>query len=298
MADTAPTQLSPDNTSPLSAVGTGQLDPAERHRRALLNFQQKYQTKLNASRRRNAYFHDYLTQRLTRIIPAASKVLDLGCGDGSMLAALQPSLGVGVDFCASAIDDARAKYPHLQFIASAVEDLSSVPRCSFDYIILSGILPQVYDVHTVLQALRPFCAAHTRIIVCSFSRLWQPLIRLSEAIGWKQRVFDESWIPGDEVRNLLAQSDLAIVRQIQSMLLPFNIPVVSNLINRWLAPLPGLRQLTLCTISIARPLDVTVSDATAGDHHQESVSVLVPVRNEAGNILPLLNRVPMMADRQ
>lgn len=298
MADTAPTHSTPDYASAPSAAGTGQLGPAEKHRQTLLAFQEQYQAKLVASRRRNAYFHDYLTQRLTRVIPAASKVLDVGCGDGSMLAALRPSLGVGVDFCASAIDDARAKYPHLQFVNAPVEDLSSVPQAPFDYIILSGILPQLYDVHTALQAIRPFCAAHTRVIVCSFSRLWQPLIRLSEVIGWKQRVFDESWIPGDEVRNLLAQSDLSIVRQVQSMLLPFYIPIVSHLINRWLAPLPGLRQLTLCTISIARPLDVSVPGVTTGDSQGESVSVLVPVRNEEGNILPLLNRVPMMAARQ
>ncbi len=116
------------------------------------------------------------------------------------------------------------------------------------------MLPQLYDLHTAMEAIRPVCHDRTRLIIATFSRLWHPLIRFGEAIGWKARLTDESWIPPLEVRNLLSQCNFAIIRQINSILCPVGIPLVSNVINRWITPLPCINQLSLCTLTIARPL--------------------------------------------
>ena len=47
------------------------------------------------------------------LIPPGKRVLELGCGRGDMLATLQPSYGVGVDFSARTIERARALHPDL-----------------------------------------------------------------------------------------------------------------------------------------------------------------------------------------
>ena len=47
------------------------------------------------------------------LIPPGKRVLELGCGRGDMLATLQPSYGVGVDFSGRAIERARALHPDL-----------------------------------------------------------------------------------------------------------------------------------------------------------------------------------------
>jgi hypothetical protein len=198
---------------------------------------------------------------------------------------------VGIDINAEAIAQARKDYPSLTFHEMAAEDVGKLGE-TFDYVILSGILPQLYDLHTALETIRSVCHDRTRIIVTTFSRLWQPTIRMGEFVGWKARVPDESWIPPQEIRSLLKQCDFDIVSQKQAILWPVNIPLVSNLVNRWIAPLAGFRQMNLCTVTIARMLPRTNRMDVP-----KKVSVVVAARNEAGNIKPLLERIPVMGEK-
>ena len=59
-----------------------------------------------------------------QVEPGAT-VLDLGCGDGALLASLQPSRGVGVDFSLPTLVDARRRHPDLDFVCGDVERLRS-----------------------------------------------------------------------------------------------------------------------------------------------------------------------------
>jgi glycosyltransferase involved in cell wall biosynthesis len=111
-------------------------------------------------------------------------------------------------------------------------------------------------------------------------------------VGWKARVPEESWLPPVEVRSLLSQCDFEIVKQEDGILLPVGIPLVSNLVNRWIAPLAGIHHLDLCTVTVARMLPRTNRLEIPG-----CVSVIVPARNEAGNIQPLLDRIPRMGEK-
>jgi hypothetical protein len=215
-----------------------------------------------------------------------------------MLASLEPLSGVGIDINPAAIEEARTRHgaSGLRFHELAAEDVGKLTsghaEGPFDYVILSGVLPQLYDLHTALEAIRTVCHDRTRIIICTFSRLWQPIIRFGEMLGWKARVPEESWIPPLEVRSLLAQCDFDIVQQEEGILWPLGIPLLSNFVNRWIAPLPGIRQLDLCTVTVARMLP-----RTNRLEIPQSVSVIIPARNEAGNIKPLLDRIPSLGER-
>ncbi len=266
--------------------------PEVEHRRKVRSFQLNMYPALCRSREKNWYFHQYLARLVGRHVLPGAAVIDLGCGNGDMLAALKPARGVGIDFNPAAIAEARAKHPELTFHEMEIESVASLSLPKFDYVILSGVLPQLYDLHSSLVAIAGLCHRDTRLIIATFSRLWQPVIRLGEACGLKQRIIDESWLPSDEIRNILAQNDFSMMRQTEGILLPLHVPLLSNLVNRWVAPLPLLRQLDLCTITIARILPA--ADATRAS----SISVIVPVRNEAGNIPALVNRLPAMADTQ
>ena len=267
--------------------------PDLRHRAALREFEESRYPALQKSYRRNRYFHNYLIRMVCRHVVPGASVLDVGCGNGRMLAATAPAQGVGIDINPAAIAEARRRFASLVFHETAVEDIGALSLPRFDYIIVCGVLQQFYDLHTALAALRPLCHRRTRLILCTYSRLWQPVLRCAEIIGRKQAVPDESWLPGDEVANVLSHSDFSVIRQIPCLLLPLWIPLLGNAINRWIAPLPVLRHLGLCTLTVARP--VTRSSAAPSP---DSVSIVVPVRNEAGNIEPLLRRLPQLARKQ
>ncbi|MGC9261380.1 MAG: glycosyltransferase [Phycisphaerae bacterium] len=266
---------------------------AARHRARLRDYRQKYHVPLAASHKKNQYLHQYIQHLLTRQVLPGSSVLDVGCGDGALLAALAPARGVGIDIDALAVAQARQQYPHLIFHAAAIEDVATLRLPSFDYVICSGVLQELYDLHTALAAIRGLCHDRTRLIFCTYSRLWTPVLRVAELLGRKFATPDESWLPRRELPNILAQNGMEVIRQTSAVIAPVGIPVISDFLNRWLTPLPGVRQLGLSLLTVARLADITASGS-----RPESVSVVVPVRNESGNIEALLRRLPLLADRQ
>jgi ubiquinone/menaquinone biosynthesis C-methylase UbiE len=269
------------------------LSPEIRHRNTLRNFQQAHYKSIQKSARRHRYFHRRMAHLLSRYVLPGQSVLDIGCGNGQMLAALAPSRGVGLDITPAAIEEASSGFSDLSFHQAAVEELESLGLGQFDYVILSGVLQQLYDLHTALARIQSVCHNQTRLILCTYSRLWQPIVALAEKLGLKCRVPDESWLPSDEIPNILAQTNFQVVRQTPCILCPVGIPLLSNFLNRWIAPLPGIRHLCLCTLTIARSTEAVPQQPSV-----ESVSIVVPVCNEAGNIGPLLQRLPMMAKSQ
>src|SRR5262249_18065387 len=73
------------------------------------------------------FFHEEDLRYLKFLIPEGARVLELGCGTGDLLAALKPSFGVGVDFSAGMIAQARQAHPGLTFFVGDIEDAALGP---------------------------------------------------------------------------------------------------------------------------------------------------------------------------
>lgn len=241
----------------------------------------------------NRFYYQRLVERLRHVIHPGARVLDVGCGNGAMLAALQPGVGVGIDLVPGHIQSARKRYPELRFEVMSAEDVADIGE-TFDYIVVSQVLTESYDVLALLRGLRRLCHDRTRLVVVNYSRLWQPAIRAMEWLGVKRVAPPQNWLPVDELRNLLELSDWETVRQLGATLAPLAIPVVSNLINRYAAPLPLMRSLCLNHILVVRP----ATQRHADPQPVRSVSVVVPARNESGHIRQLIARLPNLAPRQ
>src|SRR5690349_8621681 len=99
------------------------------------------------------YYHRRLAEVYSFLIPPGRRVLEIGCGTGNLLAALKPAQGVGVDFSTEMIGRARQRYPDLQFIHADAHDLPL--EGTFDAIILSDLVNDLWDVQQVFERLRP-----------------------------------------------------------------------------------------------------------------------------------------------
>ena len=82
------------------------------------------------------------------------------------------------------------------------------------------------------------------------------------------------------MQNFLILANYELLRLESKLLVPVYIPFISYLANRFLAPLPGFRLFNLLNIAVARPLGLAASP----EGKSPSVSIIVPARNEAGNI--------------
>jgi hypothetical protein len=159
-----------------------------------------------------------------------------------------------------------------------------------DYVLLNGNIHYEADIQDFLGTLRLSLLPSTRVIIMFYSTLWKPWLRLATALGVRRKTPEENWIANEDVRNLLHLANYELVRLESKFLVPIYIPVISYLANRFLAPLPGFRLLNLLNIAVARPLGLPGPDGSK----PPSVSVIVPARNEAGNIEAAILRTPAM----
>jgi SAM-dependent methyltransferase len=251
---------------------------------------------IERSRNARRYFYGYLTRLLQVRVPPGQRILDIGCGSGHLLAALQPSHGVGVDISAVDVAHARRRYTgtDLHFLEGDAGDPRLLAQAGgpFDVILMVNVVTHFTDVQATFDALSAVCHPRTRLLIYSYSRLWQPLLRLAEMLHIKYRQPPEAWLPPEEVKNMLSLADYEVVRHDYAVVWPGRIPIVSNLVNRYLGRLPGIEWLSLMYGIIARPAPHRFERHRAS---RPSASVIIPCRNEAGHIRPLVQRLPELA---
>lgn len=241
--------------------------------------------------KRNRYYYQDLENLHRFLIPPHSRVLEIGSGTGHLLDAVTPALGVGIDFAPAMTQLAARHYPHLQFYCVEAETLTPVDLApehrQFDYILLSGGLGYFSDIQSVLQQLQPFCTPSTRLILTFHNYLWEPLLALAEKVGQRRPQPPQNWLSMDDVANLLTITGFIPLKRGRRFLIPKRIPGVSYIVNRYLSPLPGIKHLGLTNYVVARPQPDLVRP-----RRQPRCSVVIPARNEAGNIRDAVDRLP------
>ena len=117
------------------------------------------------------------------MVPPGATVLELGCGTGDLLAALQPRHGLGLNFAQKLTEQARRKYPHLDFETVDVDEVTAPDGFHPDYVILNNMLDYVYDVWDVLENLRPLISDRTLLVITTNNPLWASVLRFASRIG-------------------------------------------------------------------------------------------------------------------
>ena len=230
-------------------------------------------------------YHQQLCRNYQFLIAPGQRVLEVGCGRGDLLAALNPSVGVGVDFSQEMIHIAKKKHPHLRFIVADSHEL--VLDETFDVMILSDLINDQWDVQQVFDRLRALSTSRTRLIMNFYSRVWELPLNVAAKLGMANPTLYQNWLTIQDVANLLNLADFEIIRSWQEILWPLRTPMIDTLINRFVARLWPFHLFGLTNFVLARPRpDRFVAD------EEPIVSVVVPTRNEAGNIAQIFSRTP------
>ncbi len=227
------------------------------------------------------------------LVAEGASVLDVGCGTGELLAALKPSRGVGLDLGQAMIDIARKSYPHLDFHAGDAEDTAFLAGIegTFDYIVLSDTIGLFDDIENALRQLHRFCRADTRIVIAYHAQTWEPALKAAEKVGRRMPQPPLNYLSRNDLLNIMNLADLDPIRIERRQLIPFSLFGLGGLINRYIAPLPLINALCMRTYMVARSRQAIV----ARDY---SVTVMVPCRNERGNIEDAVRRTPRFGTKQ
>jgi SAM-dependent methyltransferase len=236
------------------------------------------------------YYHRRLAEIYRHVIGECDSILDLGCGQGNLLGALNPKRGVGVDISMGMIDEAQSRYTKYQFICADSQTFD-LGDSTFDVIILSDLLNDLWDVQATLTHIRRYCNEHTRVIFNIHSHLWEYPRRLAEHYNLVTPNLPQNWLTPVDIDNLGRLSGYDLIRHWEEMLCPVPVPFVAALCNRFLVKMPIFRVAALSNFYIMRPVDLSRISK------EPSVSVVIAARNEAGHITDLLDRIPKMGSR-
>jgi len=230
------------------------------------------------------YYQQLLRRYYAFWIPPGMRVLEIGCGLGDLLAAVKPAQGVGVDFSPAMISRAQQRHPELEFHVAEASGFTSSEK--FDYLLLSDLVNDVPDVQEVFEKLQSVAHDRTRLIVNFFNNLWRPILHGAEKLNLKAPTLLQNWLSTDDVKNLLHLAGWEVIKSEPRILWPARTPGWDWFCNRWLAPL--MPHFCLAVTLIARPRPRPHSRP----HYR--CSVVIPARNEAGNIQEAVRRTPEM----
>jgi ubiquinone/menaquinone biosynthesis C-methylase UbiE len=238
-------------------------------------------------KKKNNYYWEDVEKLCSFLIPENATVLEIGSGTGDLLARINARKKVGIDYSKNMIGIAKGKYPDINFITMEAENLNFKEK--FDYVILSNLIGYLEDIQTVFAELKKVCHPHSKVIVIYYNFLWQPVLNVAVKLDLRMKQPQQNWLSKQDIKNLLYLAGFDAFKEGERLLLPINIPLVSQIFNRYLAKLPLLRKLCITNYVIAKP-------AQLEEDHEEtySVSVIIPARNESGNVESAILRTPHM----
>ena len=243
--------------------------------------------------KRGKTFHREDIRFLKEIIPEKTNILELGCGNGHLLNALCPNYGLGIDFSKKLVKEAEEKYKRLNFIEADIEKLPRTLKknVKFDFVIICDTIGYLEDITETLDSLHHFFNEDTRFIVSYFSPLWSPFLNLATLLKMKMSNINSTLLGTSDIFNFLESSKFQTVRIERKILIPFSIFGLERLINRFIAPLPLFSSICLRHYNISRSLKAI------NKSKNKSVSIIIPCKNERGNIKSAIERLPKFTER-
>lgn len=232
---------------------------------------------------RHNYYHRQVISFYSSLVPKESSVLHLQAKNGYVLEALNPRCGVGVETDPISLNVAKKRYPQYDFFTN----LNQIPSQKFDYILLSFATMETDDIHTLLYDLKRFCHDKTRIVVESYRSIWAPLLSITGRLGLRRPTRLKNWVSYTDLHNFFALSGYESITRGGYLLFPWRIPGFSFFLNNFVIHLPFINRLALHQWIMIQPRAI---DRAA----DPMVSVIIPCRNEKGNIEDAIARTPQM----
>lgn len=260
-----------------------------KRRLGFLNHFDKLAPNLKKYRKRYSYFWNDIVRYCNYFIHEDDTVLEIGCATGDMLAKMKGRKKTGIDFSQKMIEIAKEQYPDINFYVQDAENISL--NIKFDTIVLSHVTGYFVDVLKVFDSLQTVCHHRTRIIINYYNFLWEPALLIGEFFGVKKKSPKQNWLTKKDLQTFLYLAGYETYRSSRRVLLPINIPIISWFLNKFIGRLPLINHLCLNQYVFARPICKL-------PQKEYATSIVIPARNESGNLEDALQRLPRFGSRQ
>ena len=140
------------------------------------------------------------------------------------------------------------------------------------------------DIQGLLQGGRPHMRRSDRVVVVLYNSYFAWLFRIADRLGLRNGPECTTFVTRTDLSQLAKLSGFEVVRLRPAVYLPWHFFGIGTVLNAVLPAIPGLRWLSLVAVAVLRPVRELEG--------RPSVTVVIPARNERGNIEDALRRLP------
>jgi hypothetical protein len=152
-------------------------------------------------------------------------------------------------------------------------------------LVLNGDLNYSTDIQSRLQTLKPRLARTSRLVIVLYNPYLGPLFRLANFLKLRRGDVPITFLTQVALRNIARLAGYDVVRIRPAVYFPWRLLGLGSLVNRLLPLAPLLRWSSFAAVAVLRPV---IPD----EQRCPSLSIVIPARNEKGNIEAALQRMP------
>jgi len=198
-------------------------------------------------KKRSVYYYSQLKLLLKELLPTHDKIkiLEVGCGTGSILFELNPVKGFGIDISENMIAIARSRgenRPEIKFEVGEAETLNLSDH--WDAVIMSDVLEHLYHPAEAIKKLAENLATGDILIITWANSLWEPILNILEKLKMKMPEGAHNWENRKTVLSYLSDSNFQILEEGTRCLIPAKLPLADK-INSTVIKMPGFKHLGL-----------------------------------------------------
>jgi len=231
------------------------------------------------------YYNDRISEIYRFNIPDNQAVLEVGTGTGKLLSTLNPSRGLGIDISDGMVKLAKENHPELEFIQMDAVNFSIAEN--FDFVVMSDTINDLYDVQAALENISHVIKPDGRLVINFYNRLWELPLKIAEILNLAKPNLMQNWLTVDDAKNLLDLAGFEPIKVWEEVIIPFSIPLLTPFFNKFLVRFWPFNHLAITNFIVARP-----KTRFSTKQVNPSVSIIIPARNESGNIASIFSRIP------
>lgn len=218
------------------------------------------------------YFYNLVTEFYQFLIPEGARVAEVGPTKLELHQTLKPQhhTKIGADL--------------------KEEEYKNFAKENFDYVVATGLLSTTGDIQKTLAALGSLSHAQTKIVVSVYNNFWESILTIGSKLGIRSKSPLTNWLTDVDLENLMHLEDLIIVSKKSEIIFPLYIPLLSKLLNSYISKLPLFSSLCLVKFYVLRK--------RCGFSAPLKSSIVIPARNESGNIENAVKRLPPFGGEQ
>lgn len=157
------------------------------------------------------------------------------------------------------------------------KDLEKVYRsfsASGGEVILDNVIGEIPDIQKYFEDLKMNVNKETRVLISYHNPLWEPVLNIASSLGLRKKMKNQNWLDQKDLANILNLSGFEVISTQK-------------------------RFIGITAITVARlKTQITNYKLQTNSKSQYSVSIIIPARNEEGNIEKIVKTIPKFGKNQ